>query len=223
VATPHYTSKDNQAIRKVQATLDATGNLTATVNTHFTGCETDDLHLDLEDLNKQQFDEKLKSEFDIPTYDVSGYTYKETKNRIPSIDENFELTASNYSSITGKRIFLKPDVLTYSSGKFDTSEPRKFDIVLTHAFKHVDSIAITLASDYTVESLPKDVSLNAPYGVYSIQFRIDNNTVYCVRSLEQNTSRFPAADYQKFAAFMNNIYKADRSKIVFIKKESSAL
>jgi len=44
--------------------------------------------------------------------------------------------------------------------------------------------------------------------------------VYCVRSFEQNASRFPAGDYQKFAVFFNNIYKADRSKIVFIKKDS---
>ncbi|HEY1870446.1 MAG TPA: transglutaminase domain-containing protein, partial [Chitinophagaceae bacterium] len=220
VATPHYTSKDNQVIRNVQASLDASGNLSAKVSTHFTGCETDDLSLDLEALTKQQFDEKLKSEFDIPTYDVSEYAHKETKNRIPSIDESFELTANNYSSVTGKRVFLKPNLLTYSSGKLDTSEPRKYDIVLTHAFKHVDSITIALASDYTIESLPKDVLLNTPYGIYSIQFRVDNNIVYCVRSLKQNVSRFPAADYQQFAAFMNSIYKSDRSKIVFIKKES---
>lgn len=91
--------------------------------------------------------------------------------------------------------------------------------MLTNSFKHIDSITINLAADYSVESLPKDVTLNTPYGNYSIQFSIDKNTVYCVRSFEQNASRFPAADYQKFAGFMNSIYKADRSKIVFVKKE----
>jgi len=90
---------------------------------------------------------------------------------------------------------------------------------LSHSFKHVDSITINLASDYSVESLPKDVILNTPYGNYSIRFSIDNNIFYCVRFFEQNASRFPAADYQKFAGFMNSIYKADRSKIVFVKKE----
>ena len=174
----------------------------------------------MEHLSKQKFDEKLKRQFDIPTYDITGYTYNETKNNIPAIDESFELTANNYSSVTGKRVFLKPNLLTYNSGKLDTSEQRKYDIVLSHSFKHIDSITINLVSDYSVESLPKDVILNTPYGNYSIRFRIDNNMVYCVRSFEQNASRFPAGDYQKFAVFFNNIYKADRSKIVFIKKDS---
>jgi hypothetical protein len=174
----------------------------------------------LEYSSKQKFDEKLKRQFDIPTYDITGYTYNETKNTIPAIDESFELIANNYSSVTSKRVFLKPNLLTCSSGKLDTSEQRKYDIVLTNSFKHVDSITINLASDYSIESLPKDVLLTTSFGNYSIRFTIDNNIVYCVRSFEQNVSRFPAADYQKFAGFLNNIYKADRSKIVFIKKDS---
>jgi hypothetical protein len=219
VSTPRYTSKDNQVIRRINATLSADGNLTANVNSYYTGCETDDLESDIEELNKQQFDEVLKNKFDVPTYDITNYTHTETKGIVPTIDENFKLTADNYASVMGKRVFLTPNLLTHNTVKLDTTEERKYDVVLSHAFKHVDSIVITLTADYTVESLPKDVSLNTPYGIYSIKFRIDNSTVYCVRSMEQNASRFPAADYKKFAAFMNSIYKSDRGKIVFIKKE----
>ncbi len=220
VATPHYTSKENQVTRNIQATLDAAGNLSAKVTTLYTGCETDDLHLQLEYLSKKDFDEKLKEEFDIPTYDIKDYIYKETKDIIPSIDESFNLTASNYSSVTGKRVFIKPNLLTYSSLKMDTSEQRKYDIVLTHSFKHIDSTTINLASDYSIESLPKDIVLNTVYGVYSIRFKVNNNVISCVRSFEQNSSRFPASEYKKFGAFTNDIYKADRSKIVFVKKEN---
>ncbi|MEO8710711.1 MAG: DUF3857 domain-containing protein [Parafilimonas sp.] len=220
VATPRYTSKENQVIRNIDASLDATGNLSEKVSTRFTGCETDDLHGELEGLSKQQFDELLKQEFDIPTYDIKNYTSKETKSMIPVIDESFDLTASNYASVTGKRIFLKPNLLTNSAGKMDTSEQRKYDIVLKNSFKHIDSITIDLASDYTIESLPKDVVLNSAYGMYSIHFQVNDKTVLCVRTSEQNASRFPASDYSKFGSFINDIYKADRSKIVFVKKDN---
>ncbi len=220
VATPKYTSKENTVVRNIHATLDATGNLVADVNTLYSGCETDDLHDELEQLNKQQFDEILKREFDIPTYDVTGYASTETKNTVPTINEKFTLTATSYSSVTGKRVFLKPNVLTYSSGKIDTSETRKYDIVLDNSFKHIDSVTIDLVGGYSVEGLPKDVVMNTAYGNYSIKFKVDNNKVYCVRSFEQNASRFPASEYKQFGSFMNDIYKADRSKIVFIKKDS---
>ncbi len=220
VATPHYTSKENQLVRNIKASLDSNGNLNAEVSSHYTGCETDNLHLQLEYLSRQQFDEKLKHEFDIPTYDIDNYIAKESKAIIPLIDEYFKLTASNYSSVTGKRVFLKPDLLTYSSEKIDTSAERKYDVVIENSFKHVDSIIINLASDYAIESLPKDVVLNTAYGNYSIHFKIDKNIVYCVRAFEQNASKFPAADYKSFGNFLNAIYKADRSKIVFTKKTS---
>jgi len=220
VSTPGYTSKENQVIRNIHASIDVTGNLSADVNTIYTGCATDDLHGDIEHLSKKDFNDQLKQQFDIPTYDVTGYSYTETASIIPSINETFKLTATNYSSVTGKRVFLKPNVITYYSGKFDTSETRKYDIVLTDAFKHIDSVQIDIPSGYSVESLPKDVVLNTPYGIYSIRFRFDNNIIYCVRYLEQNASRFHSTDYSKLATFMNNIYKADRSKIVFIKKDS---
>jgi hypothetical protein len=217
VATPRYTSKENTVVRNIHATLDATGNLMADVNTLYSGCETDDLHGELEQLNKQQFDEMLKREFDIPTYDINAYTSTETKNILPTINEKFTLTATGYSSVTGKRVFLKPNVLTYSSGKIDTSEIRKYDIVLKNSFKHIDSVTIDLIAGYSVEGLPKDVVMNTAYGNYSIKFKVDNNKVYCVRSFEQNESRFPAAEFKQFGSFMNDIYKADRSRIVFIK------
>src|SRR5205809_1032014 len=218
VNTPRYTSKENQLIRSIHATLGADGNLSASVSSYYSGCETDDLEDDLEGLNKQQFDEALKNKFDVPTYDITGYTHKETKAAVPSIEESFELTANNYASVMGKRIFLLPNLLTHSSIKFDTAEERKYDIELKQSFKHVDSVTINLASDYAVESLPKDVSLNTPFGISSISFQVNGNVVACVRSLEQNASRFAAADYNKFSTFFNDIYKADRSKIVFVKK-----
>jgi hypothetical protein len=219
VATPRYTSKENTVIRNVQANIDSTGNLDADVNTIYRGCETDELSLEHEEFSKDEFERMLKNEFNIPTYDLSGYTFSETKNIIPSISEKFKLTAPNYSSVTGKRIFLKPNVFTYNSSKIDTSETRKFDIEIQNSFKHIDSVIINIPSNYAVENSPKDVSLNTAFGNYSIQFKISNNKIYCIRSFEENAFRFPSSEFKSFANFLNEIYKADQSKIVFIKKD----
>lgn len=218
VNTPKYTSKENQIVRTINATINAAGDLTAKISSYYTGCETDDLQSDLEHLNKQEFDRSLKEKFDVPTYDVTGYTHKETKAFIPSIDESFDLTANHYASVTGKRMFLTPNLLTRSPFKIDTTEERIYDVVSSNSFKHVDSISINFPPDYTVESLPKNLIYNTSFGIYSISFEINGNSIYCVRSFVQDPFRLPIADYKKYAVFLNNIYKADRSKIVFVKK-----
>ncbi|MEP6467607.1 MAG: transglutaminase-like domain-containing protein, partial [Parafilimonas sp.] len=220
VSTPSYTAKDNVISRKIEGTIDNTGNLIAKVYSHYAGCESDDLQLRLDEANKQQQEEILKEEFNIPTYDVTKYTYKQNKNIIPSIDEDLDITATNYASAMGKRFFLMPDVLTHQSEKIDTSEKRLYDIVLKDPFTHIDSISLKLSGNYDVESLPKDVQLNTKYGNYSISYKYADNTVYCVRKFMQNDARFPASDFTAFATFINTIYKADRNKIVFLKKDS---
>jgi transglutaminase-like putative cysteine protease len=218
VATPKYTSKENTVVRNVQARIDSAGNLLADVKTIYTGCETDELSSELEELSKDEFDHMLKREFSIPTYDISDYKTTQTKEIIPSINEDFELTAPGYSSVTGKRIFLKPNIFIYNSSKIDTSKPRQYDIELDNSFKHVDSVTINILSNYTVESLPKDIVMNTPYGNYSMSFKVNNNKIYCVRSFEQNSARFPSSEFKKFADFLNSIYKADRSQVVLIKQ-----
>ena len=217
VATPFYTAKDNVVKRKINATVNKDGNLTAEVKTTYSGCESDNLHYKLESADKQEIEDNLKRNLDLPTYDVTSYTYKENKTAIPSIDEVLNINVTNYATSMGKRFFLMPDILTHADLKIDTSEKRVYDIVLNKSFAHIDSATINLSENYTVESLPKDVNLKTDYGEYSISFKYSNNTVLCVRKIEQNASRFPATEYKDFGAFINTIYKSDRSRIVFIK------
>ena len=217
VATPSYTAKDNVIVRKINATVDKDGNLTAKINTSYSGCESDDLQMELEYADKQQIEKILKKDLDLPTYDVANYSYKENKGMVPSIDENLDINVTRYATAMGKRFFLTPDILTHSALKIDTSEKRMYDIVLDEPFTHIDSITINLSENYSIESLPKDVSLKTPYGDYAISFKYANNVVLCVRKFQQNAARFPANEYKNFGAFLNTIYKSDRSKLVFIK------
>ncbi len=221
VRTPQYNANDNLIIRNIEGTVDSAGNLTAKVFTHYAACESDDVQLRLDYADKKRIEDVLKEEFDLPTYDVTSYNYKQNKGMIPSVDEDLQINATNYASAMGKRFFLMPNVITHLGVKIDTSEKRVYDIVLDDPFTHIDSVSIKLSGKYTVESLPKDVNLNTPYGSYSISFKYQDNTVSCVRKFQQNASRFPSSAYADFGAFVNTIYKSDRSKMVFIKKESN--
>ena len=65
---------------------------------------------------------------------------------------------------------------------------------------------------------PKNLSLNSKFGSYQINFKIENNKLKVQRDYTRAAGYFLATDFSDFAKFYNNIYKADRSQVVLIKK-----
>jgi len=218
VNTPVYTSKDNIAIRKVKATIDESGTLVAHSNTHFTGLEQDETFGLLHGSTPEERTKYLNNTLNLSTYKVDKSDYKETKGIIPAMDEYLEITSPNYASITGKRLFVVPNLFERMP-KLSTDKPRQFDIVYTHAYLDIDSIEIQIPAGFTVEAMPKDIVVDNKFGRYSIHYKVSNDMVTMVRSSERNVARFPASDYPDFVKFYDDMYKGDRARIVLVKAD----
>ena len=67
--------------------------------------------------------------------------------------------------------------------------------------------------------MAKSVTLKTAYGSYSINFSLANNVLNVIRKNERNEGQFPKNEYEKIKIYFDEIYKADRAKIVLIKKE----
>ncbi len=220
VHTPVYTPKDNLQIRVVSASIDSTGKLSAILNTRYTGVQQDIPHAIINDLDKDYKEKYLNSELNLPTYKVNSSKYIEKKALVPEVNEQLDITALSYATVSGKRIFIKPNLFNKVPSKFNESDTRLFDIEYPFSFHDIDSIDIKVPEGYVAEALPKSVSLNSKFGDYSIVYKVDNDKVIVIRDYERASGRFPAADYKEFAEFYNNMYKADRGQVVLVKKDS---
>ncbi len=218
VHTPSYIDNQNLQVRNISATLDETGKLDAKISTRYTGLQQDDLHQILHAYTKKEQLEYLKKEIDLPTYDIESFDYTETKSAIPFIDEKLDLTAQNYAQISGKRVFLQPNLLSQTSVKLDEGD-RKYDIDLKYGFRNIDNVEMKIPAGYIPEAFPKNVSLKNKFGVYNINYEIEGEKITMTRNFERKAGRFPASDYSDLTKFYKDIYKADRSKIVLVKKE----
>jgi len=218
VRTPKYGLNDNLQTRKIKATLDSNASLTIQVNTTYKGLEEDETHDIINNLSKDKVKEYLQKKLDFPTYELDKFDYKENKSMIPEVDEQLELYVSNYASITGKRLFISPNVMSRSSIKLREDEERNYDIVLRYEYKDVDTVEIEIPNGYETESVPQPVNLDAKFGKYSSITRLAGNKIFYYRFREQYSGTFPAKDYAELVKYYDSIYKADRNKIVFIKK-----
>ena len=218
VNTPSYGISDNLQRRLVSANIDESGNLYALVSTHFTGIQQELQHDLLNEANAEQRQKYLNSKLNLPTYKVDKIEYRETKGKIPAMDEYMTINAENYAIITGKRLFIIPNLFN-KTNKLPPEDKRKFPVEFRESYRDIDSISIRIPPGYTIESMPKDVDLNDAFGKYQINYKMNGDSIQLVRIMEQKSFIFPASEYQHIISHFDTIYKADRAKLVFVKKE----
>lgn len=217
VRTPRYGMYDNKQVRRIKAVLDEKGALTVDARSTYSGLQQDDLHGLVNYLSREKLKEYLHEQLDFATYDINKFAYKPENNGLPALDEQLDITVSNYATVTGKRIFLVPNIMTRSGRKLARDSIRKTDIQLDFEYQDLDSVEIELPAGYTAESIPPPASLQSRFGKYSSTMSLSGNRIIYTRSIECASGRFPAATYEELVKFYEGIYKADRAKLVLVR------
>ncbi|PWT72194.1 MAG: hypothetical protein C5B59_16355 [Bacteroidetes bacterium] len=220
VRTPKYGLKENLQERKIVGAINDEGDLSSTVKTKYKAIQQDELESMINYLSKDKIMEQLKKEIDLPTYDVVKFDYKEEKDVSPPvIDETLELTASNYAQVSGRRLFVNPNILNKTYRKLKEDPDRKYGIELTLEYRDIDTVELNIPSGYKAESIPPDIKYETKFGKYTSTTKVTDDKIIYVRQNEKYSGNFPASDYPELAKYYEQLYKADRSKVVLVKKE----
>ncbi len=97
--------------------------------------------------------EALHEQLDFATYEIKDFNYKENKSWLPTIDESLDISLSSYATITGKRLFIVPNIMTRTRRKLPADAERRRDLDLGFEFKDIDTVEIELPAGYTPEAL----------------------------------------------------------------------
>ena len=219
VSTPRYGIKENLQIRSIKGTIKTDGALDVKVNTLYSGMQQDDLHGMLNSLSKDEVKKVLNEQLDLSTYDITAFNYKEGKSKLPQIDEQLHIYVSDYATVSGKRLFVYPNILNRIFTRIPDEE-RTYDFVFDYEYRDVDTVELDVPEGYSLEAMPKDVSLKTKYGVYASSVKFVNNKLYFLRVREQYAGRFPAKEKGEIISYFETIYKNDRSRVVFVKKDN---
>ncbi|OMP78700.1 DUF3857 and transglutaminase domain-containing protein [[Flexibacter] sp. ATCC 35208] len=218
VRTPAYTMDQNLKVRRITATVSETGDMLVKINTHSTALQQDYAHGMNHALSHDKIMEKLREDHLMPSYDVNKYEAKEIAGLVPAMDEEMEINAHNYATVSGKRMFLEPNLLSKAGSKLETTEPRVSTVNVYSPYKKVDTVVINIPAGYTSESVPQPVILKSNFGEYTSNIQVKDNQVIYIRSYCHKAGVFPASEWVNFAAFNNAVYKVDRAKIVLVKQ-----
>lgn len=219
VHTPTYSASDNTQCRVVQAQLAPDGNLDASVRTQY-GCIRQELpHGMMDDLPADERKKYLNELFYLPTYTVDKSQYDEQLGPYPIVNENLHVLVSNYASVSGKRLFINPNVFDRSQRRLAADSIRKYDYINKSAYTDIDSVVIAIPAGYEVEARSKDVAIQGEFGTFRTSLRFENDKLIYYRYLQQSSARWPPAEYAALVKFYEQLYQADNQRVVLVKKE----
>lgn len=219
VNTPAYAAADNLQYRITNASINENGLLDAVIHTKYTGEQQELPQALIREATEDQRKKFLNEMFNLPTYQVISNEYEEIRGTLPAVNEKLHITADNFASVTGKRLFIMPYIFGGSSSRLLPDTARKYDYIISTAYKDIDSIVLTIPAGYTVESQPKNISLENKYGKYVCTVTVSENNITYYRCRERSVMRIPAKEYNDYVKFIDQVYKTDRSRIVFVKKD----
>jgi hypothetical protein len=219
VNSPRYTAKQNLQSRSAEVTIEATGDATAKVRTTYSGVQYENDDLDAT-LTKQGEDQKkwLRSNTGIPVFDITSFKMTNIKDKIPSAIVDANYTLKKFASVSGKRIFVTPNLMNRSTFIPEKLEKRKTPIVLKLAFTDVDTVHYKLPDGVYPEFLPEPVLLTSRFGEYEAKFVVDEKGLTYIRRMRRYKGTFPPESYNELIDFYRGINKADNAKLVFVNK-----
>ena len=221
VSTPRYGIDENEQVRNIKGKLDNNGTLNMNVSTTYQGVQQDQLSQLINGLSNEKVRKYLERSFGLSTYDINNFKYTENKKSLPEIDEKLDITVQNYATITGKRLFITPNILNRSGQQITEDTLRTVDFVFNYAYRDKDQIEIEIPAGYEIESAPKNVSIQTEFGSYQFKSTYEGNKIMYSRTREQFSGRFPASKQKEIIQFYADVYKADRSRIVLVKSSTN--
>lgn len=210
--TPAYIEEDNYLF--THAKIDVNGqDLDAELTIKSKGTQYSE-HYYLADSDKTQIEKHYNTYWShLKRLDLVNYQFTNNKQSVEFI-EQLQLTVSNYVQQYGNDLIFEVNPFNKAKFNLSTIRERKNPFVISRGFVDKDVFEFQL-NEIQVGALPKDVSLETKFGVYQLNFSLENNVFTVKRYLKINRNSYEKSDYSEFVNFVNQIQNYDETKVSF--------
>lgn len=133
-----------------------------------------------------------------------GPMWMETKLKVPQL-----------ASRSGERKALPASLDPLGlSGRFTGESKRTNDVELYFAWKRETEIVYELDAALSVLSLPEEMELKEPFGIYSRKIQKDGSRVTIKETFELSRASVKAEEYEAFKTFCNRVDNANDQKVL---------
>jgi transglutaminase-like putative cysteine protease len=219
VNTPFYSAENNIQSTSAEVKLQITGDATGKMKTIYSGLQYENGGLDNVVVKSAEDQKKwIQNNIQIPTFDLMSFSMINKKEKIPSATVSAELRLNRFASVSGKRVFLTPNLSNRSTFIPEKLETRLSPVVRKTAYIDYDTIRYSLPEGIYPEFVPPPVSFSSQFGEYEAAFKFSENGLIYTRRVKMKNGVFPPASYNELIEFYKKMNRADHTKVVFINK-----
>lgn len=127
---------------------------------------------------------------------------------------DLQTTSSGYATISGSRMMIPVNPMHKNHSLLRNVDSRKLPVQTTLGYEDKERIVINIPKGYTVESLPKPVSVESAFGTLTTTVTTEGNKVVITYDVKRNPVTLPAETYADVQAFIKQIHTAYGQKIL---------
>lgn len=216
VHTPAYSTENNLLTTQISVNIDENGHAEGNIKSTFEALAYE--YID----HFTRIDEREKRDFINEWYDLNGLTlldfnYKEEKLRVPRFVLNSNIKVNHLASVSGKRFFIKPNLVNKIHNIPDKVSARKTDFTIRYGRMERDTVVFKIPENIRPEHIPKPKIIETDYGYYESKIEVDQGEVKYYREFRINKGVYNNDEYDSYVDFYEKCARADKQKIVFIK------
>jgi hypothetical protein len=202
----------------IEATLDASGTLTASLATQSEG--------------QSARNERAKHDVSADEYKaameryLAYYAHSATVVNVEAHDafdqdqftSRMEFRSAGYGQLMQNRLLVfNPGVTEPSASHFTVAQERHLPIVLNGRI-YRKRVTVKLPDGFTVDEMPSPYQAEATFAKFSIVFRQEQDKLTVEEELRTEAVTLPASEYAKVKQFFDNVYGANNQDAVLVRK-----
>jgi len=215
---PATSASVNRIEREVEASIDPSGKLRASVHEHGFGHAGAALSGEKQHRSDSDYRKRLERWVSGSAPGASLVSIKTGEDGTSGrFDLDIELTASPYAqSMQGRLLVLRPSILDRRDPVYLTEPARKYPIVFeAQSFK--ETARILLPADFQVDELVQPFELKNSFARYRGKCEAKLGALECVRQIEIENAKVPADQYQEVRDFFSKVAGYEQSPVVLAK------
>ena len=210
VQTPDVQDLKSHFSRHTVLKIDDQGNASGTMRARYDGLAFDNAILRMLSVEEQR--QRLLSLYNyLPRLHLEDIQSVEEADA-PHAVEHFSYQADGYAKKVGNKWLIDPQPFSGIQVYPPKLPQRLTDIRINGIISAVDTIDVLLPAQYSLTTLPASIHLEMSFGHYSLEVNPLENGYQITREFYLDGGTFPAAAYDEFQQFLEQVSKADKKK-----------
>lgn len=219
VRMPVTPAETNLLDRRVEASLDAYGSLTAVIQERAAGRWASGYRSEFRHLSRSDYQKVIEGWI---SSGASAARVSKVDPRDDSSAGRFDLdidfTALNYAQLMQNRLLVfKPAIVSRRESLSLTDPKRKHPIVIKST-AYTETVSVKLPAGFVVDEMPDPVKLDTSFGSYATTYEVKDGQLIFTRKLVQNAITIPVDQYNSVRTFYERIRSAEQAPVVLARK-----